>query len=141
MSSDSEDKPSLLSQALNFKWTDSRDRLWKVLDTYKGSSYDKLSSCKLQTEATIKYGYDYFIDSLEPYRPHSWSSIQVFNSYRNRFLKDFKLAERVAMVILLTSTVFLFSSGIRRRLFNTILTGGLSSVSMAPELINPLQKQ
>jgi hypothetical protein len=141
MSSDSEDKPSLLSQALNFKWTDSRDRFWKVLDTYKVSSYDKLRSSKHQTEATIKYGYDYFIESLEPYRPRSWSSIQAFNSYRDRFLKDFKLAERVAMVVLLTSTVFLFSSGIRRRLLNTILAGGLSTVSMAPELINPLEKQ
>lgn len=141
MSSDSEDNSSFLSQVSKITWVDTKDRFWKVLATYKDSSYDKLNSYKLQTEATLKYGSDYFIEAFEPYHPHSWSSVQVFSTHRSRFLKNYNLAERVSILVLLTGGVFMFSRGIRLRLLNTVLTGGLGMVTIAPELINPLKKQ
>ena len=114
---------------------ESKDRLISMISS-------QWSSYKTDLKDSVNTAYDrvfeLYYGSLET--TSSTLQLEELWKYRNQFIIDNSLAQRINMTLSFNIPVFLLSKGLRR-IRNPILFTTFASLLVLPELINPFNRR
>lgn len=120
------------------------------LRRYSAESKDQLvsnissqwSSYKTDLKDSVNTAYsrvfELYYESLET--TSSTLQLEEIWKYRNQFILDFSLAQRINLTLSFNIPLFLLSKGLRR-IRNPVLFTTFASLLILPELINPFNRR